>query len=148
MTDILASIGLVELSRYDNDTLKKRKKIFDYYTSELSKIDSAETPVYETPDKMSSYHVYPLRMKGISEQQRDAIIQEMFHQGVSVNVHFIPLPMMSFYKSMGYDIKNYPVSYDNYSREISLPVFYDLTEKQMQQVVNAIQQAIQKVIEK
>ncbi len=146
MTDILASIGLVELSRYDNDTLVKRKQIFDYYTQELSKLEILQLPVYETKDKISSYHVYPLRIKGITELQRDAIIQEIFNQEVSVNVHFIPLPMMSFYKSLGYDIKNYPVAYDNYSREISLPVYYDLKEQEMEIVVNAVKSAILKVL--
>ncbi|GAB4451288.1 MAG: DegT/DnrJ/EryC1/StrS family aminotransferase [Bacteroidia bacterium] len=146
MTDILASIGLVELSRYDNDTLLKRKQIFDYYTQELSKLEILQLPIYETKEKISSYHVYPLRIKGITESQRDAIIQEIFNQDVSVNVHFIPLPMMSFYKSLGYDIKNYPVAYDNYSREISLPVYYDLKEHEMEMVVNAVKSAIQKVL--
>lgn len=146
MTDILASIGLVELSRYDNDTLVKRKQIFDYYTQELSKLEILQLPVYETKEKISSYHVYPLRIKGITESQRDAIIQEIFNQDVSVNVHFIPLPMMSFYKSLGYDIKNYPVAYDNYSREISLPVYYDLKEQEMEMVVNAVKSAIHKIL--
>jgi dTDP-4-amino-4,6-dideoxygalactose transaminase len=144
MTDILASIGLVELERYDNDTLIKRKKIFDFYSEELKKLPNVQLPIYETSTKKSSYHVYALRIKGINEQQRDAIIQEIFNQDVSVNVHFIPLPMMSFYKSLGYDIKNYPVAYDNYVREISLPVFYDLNDEQMKVVVDAVKSAIQK----
>ncbi|GIV27306.1 MAG: aminotransferase [Bacteroidia bacterium] len=148
MTDILATIGLVELERYDNDTLKKRKQIFDFYSKELATIKTIELPIYETKEKISSYHVYPLRIKGITESQRDAIIQEIFNQDVSVNVHFIPLPMMSFYKSLGYDIKNYPVAYDNYSREISLPVFYDLSYEQMKTVVSAVKSAIQTVLGK
>lgn len=148
MTDILASIGLVELARYDNDTLVKRKKIFDAYTQAFSNADIFETPIYETKDKRSSYHVYALRIKGITEQQRDNIIQEIFNQDVSVNVHFIPLPMMSFYKSKGYDIKNYPIAYDNYSREISLPVYYDLRDEQIDIVISAVKSAIKKVLHK
>ena len=148
MTDILATIGLVELERYDKDTLVKRKAIFDFYTKEFSDLPYVQLPVYETADKRSSYHVYPLRIKGITEEQRDAIIQEIFQQDVSVNVHFIPLPMMSFYKRRGYDIKNYPVAYDNYSREISLPVFYDLTNEQMERVVQVVKSAIQKIYDK
>lgn len=142
MTDILASIGLVELARYDHDTLPKRKQIFDFYTKELSSLPNVQLPIYETPNKTSSYHLYPLRIKNITEAQRDAIIQEIFAQDVSVNVHFIPLPMMSFYSQHGYNIKNYPIAYDNYSREISLPVFYDLSPSQMQQVVDAVKKAI------
>ncbi len=146
MTDILASIGLVELERYDEDTLVKRKKIFDTYTKAFAGNDRFELPIYETDEKKSSYHVYPLRIKGISEQERDEIIREIFNQEVSVNVHFIPLPMMSFYKQKGYDIKNYPVAYDNYSREISLPVFYDLSDEDLQRVMDAVQKAVQKVL--
>jgi len=146
MTDILATIGLVELARYDNDTLPKRKKIFDAYSQAFKNIPNVQLPIYETEEKRSSYHIYALRIKGITEVQRDAIIQEIFNQDVSVNVHFIPLPMMSFYKSKGYDIKNYPVAYDNYSREISLPVYYDLNDEQVQIVINACITAIQKII--
>ncbi len=145
MTDISAAIGLIELARYDNDTLIKRKKIFDFYSQELQKHSKIEIPIYQTNNKVSSYHLYPLRIKDITEQQRDAIIQEIFNQDVSVNVHFIPLPMLSFYKQQGYDIKNYPIAYNNYSREISLPVFYNLTDEQMQTVVIAVKNAIDKI---
>lgn len=146
MTDILASIGLVELSRYDEDTLKKRKKIFDSYNQAFSDDGIFQLPIYETPEKKSSYHVYPLRIKGINEQQRDKIIQEIFHHDVSVNVHFIPLPLMSFYQSKGYDIKNYPVAYDNYSREISLPVFYGLTDDELNTVINVVKLSVHKIL--
>lgn len=146
MTDILASIGLVELSRYDEDTLVKRKKIFDAYTKAFSENDIFQIPIYKTKEKISSYHVYPLRIKGITEQERDAIIQEIFNLDVSVNVHFVPLPMMSFYKSNGFDIKNYPVAYDNYAREISLPVYYDLTDENINTIIDAVKKSVQKVL--
>ena len=80
------------------------------------------------------------------EEQRDAIIQEIFNQDVSVNVHFIPVPAMSFYKNLGYDVNNYPVTLDNFSREISLPVFYDLTDEQIQTVIEAVVKAVNQVI--
>ncbi|MCX7729231.1 MAG: DegT/DnrJ/EryC1/StrS family aminotransferase, partial [Bacteroidia bacterium] len=146
MTDIQASIGLVELARYDNDTLIKRKKIFDAYSSYFQDNTVFQIPVYRTLEKTSSYHVYPLRIKGINEQQRDAIIQEIFNNDVSVNVHFIPLPLMSYYQSLGYDIKNYPVAYDNYAREISLPVYYDLNDEQIQTVMTVVKSAVKKFL--
>lgn len=146
MTDIVAAIGLVELERYDGDTLEKRKVIFNEYSNQLSKYDWAQLPAYKTGDRETSYHLFPLRIKGVTEVMRDEIIREIFEQNVSVNVHFIPVPMMSFYKSMGYDIKNYPVTYDNYSREITLPVFYDLTPEQVQMVVGAVANAVSKVL--
>ena len=65
-------------------------------------------------------------------------MQRIFEQEVSVNVHFIPLPMLTAYKKMGYKISDYPVTYDNYSREISLPVYYNLTDEQVQQVIQAV----------
>jgi dTDP-4-amino-4,6-dideoxygalactose transaminase len=128
MTDIMAAIGLIELERYDNDTLKVREHIFKQYDAAFSKYDWAQLPEYNANDKTSCYHLYPLRIKGISEVERDAIIKEIFDCDVSVNVHFIPVPMMSFYKGLGYNIKNYPITFDNYSREISLPVYYDLND--------------------
>lgn len=138
MTDILAAIGLVELERYNDDMLVKRKAIFDAYSEAFAKYDCFEVPVYETPEKTSSYHVYPLRIKGITEEQRDQLMQKIFEQEVTVNVHFIPLPMLSVYKNKGYKIENYPVAYDNYSREISLPVYYDLTDEQLAKVIESV----------
>ncbi|MCQ2279619.1 MAG: DegT/DnrJ/EryC1/StrS aminotransferase family protein [Bacteroidales bacterium] len=142
MTDVLAAIGIVELERYDDETLVRRKQIFDAYSAAFAKDSHFQVPVYESGDRVSSYHVYPLRINGITEQQRDEIMQKIFAQEVSVNVHFIPLPLLTAYKKQGYNINNYPVTYDNYSREISLPVYYDLTNEQVQQVIDAVFKAV------
>lgn len=146
MPDIMAAIGLVELERYDSETSKGREHIFKQYDSAFSKYDWAQLPEYKTKDKTSCYHLYALRIKGVSEEQRDAIIKEIFDHDVSVNVHFIPVPMMSFYKKQGYDIKNYPVTFDNYSREISLPVYLDLDDSKVKRVIDAVVASVQKVI--
>ncbi len=146
MTDIMAAIGLVELARYDSDTLVKREKIMDQYNWTLSAYGWAELPVTRTADTFTSCHLYPLRIKNITEQQRDEIIKRIFDHDVSVNVHFIPVPMMSFYKSLGYDIKNYPVAYNNFSREISLPVFYDMTKENVKTVLEAVVRSVHDVI--
>lgn len=146
MTDIVASIGLVELARYDADTLVKREKIIDQYNWTLSAYSWAELPVKHTGNSFSSCHLYPLRIKGITEEQRDLIIRKIFDYDVSVNVHFIPVPMLGFYKSLGYDIKNYPVAYQNFSREISLPVFYDMTEEMVKSVLDALVRSVLEVI--
>lgn len=146
MTDISASIGLIELERYENDTLIKRKTIFDTYSKAFLKYNFFEVPEYETKNKKSSYHVYALRIKNISEEQRDKIIQKIFDKKVSVNVHFIPLPMMTFYKNAGYNINDYPITYNNYSREISLPVFYNLNKKQMKTVINAVINSVKEIL--
>lgn len=142
MTDVAAAMGLVELARYDAMILKRRKEIFDAYTNAFGSDDRFQIPEYETADKTSSYHVYALRIKNISEAQRDAIMQRIFEQEVSVNVHFIPLPMLTAYKNMGFNIADYPVTYDNYSREISLPVYYDLTDEQVRQVIEAVKNSL------
>ncbi len=148
MTDISAAIGLVELERYESETLVKRREIFDKYCTYLSQYSWAQLPVFETAEKTSCYHLFPLRIKGITEDQRDRIMQLIFDRDVSVNVHFIPVPMMSFYKSLGYDIKNYPVTYDNYSREITLPVYYNLTDENIDTVLSAVKDAVEAVINK
>lgn len=145
MTDLSASIGLVELERYDNDMLVKRKKIFSFYTEQLSKHPWARIPVYESNVKKSSYHVYLLRINNITERERDAIITQIFEREVSVNVHFVPVPMMSFYKSIGYNIADYPQAFANYACEISLPVYYDLSDQQMMSVVNAVIDSVKQV---
>ena len=146
MTDLSAAIGLIEIERYKNDTLIKRKAIFDAYRDAFSAYSWAETPIYETEEKMTSYHLFPFRIKGVTEAQRDEIIKNIFDEDVSVNVHFIPVPMLSFYTNMGYNVKNYPVTWDNYSREMSLPVFYELTDEQIKRVIMAVIKSVNLVI--
>jgi dTDP-4-amino-4,6-dideoxygalactose transaminase len=146
MTDIQASMGLVELERYDADMLVRRKTIFDGYRNAFSKKEWAQIPAYETIDRRSSYHVFLLRIKGIAEEQRNRVIREIFSRGVSVNVHFVPLPMMTWYKNSGYSIGDYPVAYDNYARVITLPVYYDLTDEMVQTVIQAVTGAVEEVL--
>jgi len=146
MTDIMAAIGQVELARYEAETFPKRKAVCNQYIEKLKQYNWAELPIYITKEKEGSYHLFPLRIKNITEEQRDAIVREIFDCDVSVNVHFIPLPQMSFYRNLGYDIKNYPTTFDNYSREISLPVFYDLTDEMVETVLSSVIQSVEKVL--
>lgn len=146
MTDIAAAIGLIELKRYDNDTLVRRREIFDRYSDGFKNDTRFILPIYQTNEKTGCYHLYPLRIKNISEEQRDLIIKEIFDQDVSVNVHFIPVPSMSYYKGLGYSIQNYPQTYKNYSCEISLPVYYDLDNNKVDTVIKAVLHAVNKVV--
>ncbi len=146
MTDIQAALGLVELERYDSLILKKRKEIFDAYSKAFKNYDWAILPLYETPNKISSFHLYALRIKNISEETRDRIIQRIFDKQVSVNVHFIPVPTTSFYKKMGFNIVHYPNTYSMYANEITLPVFMDLTTEQIQTVIEAVVNSVQETI--
>ncbi len=146
MTDLTAAIGLVELERYENDTLVKRKHIINKYIELLKNDARLEFPVMKTKDKESCYHLFPLRIKNVTEQQRDDIMKHIFDADVSVNVHFLPLPGMSFYKNLGYKAEDYKVTCDNSSREISLPIFYDITDEQIKTVVNAVVESVNKVM--
>ena len=145
MTDIQAAIGLVELGRYD-ENLKRRKQIFDQYHNAFNEEDWAINPPYETSDKTSSYHLYLLRIKGATEAQRDEIIQEIFEQDVSVNVHFQPLPLLTAYKKRGYKMEDYPEAYQKFANEISLPVYFDLADAQVKTVIEAVKTAVAKCL--
>ena len=84
-----------------------------------------------------------LRIKGIDESQRDAIIAECAENGVSTNVHFVPLPMFTAYRDLGYRIEDYPAAYRHYANEISLPLYFDLTGEQIATVCNVLAQAVE-----
>ena len=145
MTDIQAAIGLVELGRYQ-ENLDRRKAIFAQYDQAFSAHNWAQMPTYQNDQKTSSYHLYQLRIHDCSEAQRDAIIQTIFDHDVAVNVHFQPLPLLTAYKNLGYQIADYPNALDNYSREISLPVYYDLTDAQVQTVIAAVCASVEKIL--
>lgn len=126
MTDINAAIGRVQLTRYE-DMLKYRKEIFNVYTRILEKEDFCIIPVTEYGEGTeSSYHLYPLRIKGFNEEKRNLLIQRLAEKGISTNVHFKPLPMFTLYKNLGYKIEDYPNAYAQYVNEISLPVYSTL----------------------
>lgn len=145
MTDIQAAIGLVELERYQ-ENLDRRKVIFRLYDEAFEQDFWAITPLHTTDNKLSSYHLYQLRIAGISEDQRDEIIQLIFDKDVSVNVHFLPLPTLTAYKKRGYNMDDYPETWNKYQHEISLPVYYDLTDEQVATVINAVRFAVNIVL--
>lgn len=142
MTDLQAAIGLVELGRYESN-LKRRKEIFNQYVDGFSNKDWAIIPPYFEDGKESSYHLFLLRIKGANETKRDAIIQKIFATGVSVNVHFQPLPLLTVYKNEGYKMSDYPVSWSKYENEITLPVYFDLTDDNVKTIINAVINAVE-----
>lgn len=147
MTDIHAAIAYVEIDRYEDD-LEKRKSIFDAYTAAFETCEWAQIPSYETDVKISSYHVYALRIKDITVEQRNEIIQCIFNKDVSVNVHFKPLPMLTAYSKRGYDISDFPVAKSLFECEISLPVYFDLSDQQVKTVINAVKNSVEQIIQK
>jgi dTDP-4-amino-4,6-dideoxygalactose transaminase len=150
MTDIAAAMGLVQLKKYDSQILLKRQEICQYYNEKLVRYPWAQLPVFSRDfngeTATSSYHLYPLRIHGISEEQRNEIIRLMAEDDVSVNVHFLPVPSTSFYKNQGFRVEDYPVCLDNYQREITLPVFYQLTSEMQDTVINSLLKAVKKVM--
>ena len=138
MPDLCAAVGLAQLRKYNNQLLKKRSKIALLYQEFFSASNYYDPPLIVDHYRSSSFHIYPLRFKNCDETQRDLIIQALNNTGISVNVHFIPLPCLSLFKTLGYNIKDYPVTFDNYSREISLPIYPQLTEKNVFRITKTI----------
>lgn len=147
LADVNAAIGLAQIRKYE-DLLKERKRVFTRYNDALKQYDWALTPPALTPGKESSYHVYALRIKDVTEQQRDEIIQEIAKSEVAVNVHFVPMPMLTLFREKGYDIKDYPQAYRNYAHEISLPIYPQLTDEQADFVIRTVVEAHNKVMGK
>ncbi len=149
MTDIQASIGLVELSRYNSETLPRRKEICELYDRGFADCDWAVTPKFREGDNTeTSYHLYQLRVDGALEKDRDAIIQFIAERDIAVNVHFIPLPMLTAYKNLGHEMTNVPNAFNQYQNEISLPLFFDLKDEEVAEVVQAVKDAVQSILRK
>ena len=145
MADVNAAIGLAQIRHYDH-LLAERKRIYKAYDKALSQYEWAILPPSVKNGGETSYHVYPLRIKGFTEQQRDALISEIAKHDVAVNVHFVPLPMLSYYRSLGYDIANYPNARRHYEHEVSLPVYPQLTDEQVQTVINTLIKAYDTIV--
>lgn len=147
MADVNAAIGLAQIRQYDK-LLAERKRIFTTYSKAFDKEPWAITPPIVKDGRETSYHLYALRIKDITEEQRDEIIAEISKHEVAVNVHFIPLPMLTLFHDLGYDIKDYPQAYHNYSHEISLPCYPQLNEEMTQFVIQTVINAYHTVIDK
>lgn len=145
MPDVNAAIGLAQIRQY-SDLLASRKQIFGQYDTAFRNYKWAVLPPSKDNGKESSYHIYALRIAGITEDQRDEIIDEIAKSEVAVNVHFIPMPMLSFFKNKGYDITNYPQAFKNYAAEISLPIYPQLTTEEVDFVINTVVDAYRTVI--
>ncbi|MGN6569261.1 MAG: DegT/DnrJ/EryC1/StrS family aminotransferase [Flavipsychrobacter sp.] len=146
MPDVCAAIGLAQLKKYPGLLLPERERVFNHYASFFKNKPWAVIPPSETAERKSSFHLYPLRINGITEDQRDAIIQKLADIEVATNVHFIPMPMLTLFKGLGYKIEDYPVAYRNYAHEISLPIYPQLTDEQCAHIEEQIEKAYNEVI--
>lgn len=145
MADVNAAIGLAEIRQYDK-LMAERRRVFQQYDEAFREMPWAVTPPSVAPGRESSYHVYALRLKSVNEQQRDEIIAEVGRHEVAVNVHFIPMPMLSYFKENGYDVADYPQAYKNYSHEISLPVYPQLDKEKVAFVIKTVVDAYHKIM--
>lgn len=137
MTDLMAGIGLIQLKRY-GDILKRRKEIIEIYDKELLPL-GIESMQHYGANFSSSGHLYLARMPGISEVERNEIIVRMAELGIACNVHFKPLPMFTAYKNLGFDIKDYPNSFNMYKNEISLPLHTLLSAEDIEYIIKKIE---------
>ena len=145
MPDVCAAIGLAQIKKYDSLLLKERERVARAYHAFFSKYKYFELPPLEDENRKSCFHLYALRINTCNEEQRDLIIEEITQEGVAVNVHFIPMPMLTVFKNLGYKIEDYPVAYDNYSREISLPIYPQLTNEQVEYICEVVLACYMKV---
>lgn len=133
MTDIMAGIGLAQLKRYP-DMLARRKEIIQRYDAAFKPLGVETLPHY-TDEWQSSGHLYITRIPGVSLEQRQEIIVKMAESGIATNVHYKPLPMMTAYKSLGFDIKDYPNAYVRFANEITLPLHTRLTDEDVEYII-------------
>lgn len=145
MTDIQASLGLVQMKRYAG-LLERRKEIVLQYEEELSKLREQGVPVsslcHQTVEMNSSRHLFLMRVQGINHEKRCEIIEKLAEKGVAANVHYKPLPLLTAYRNMGFDISDYPNAYAMYENEISLPLHTKLTDEDVQYVRESLREVL------
>ena len=143
MTDIMASIGLVQLQRYDGEILKKKEELVFYYEKYLGDLtDKVELPIFKNDIKESCKHLYMIRLKNQDEEKRNEVIAKLGENDIATNVHFQPLPLLTAYKKLGFKIEDYPNAYNQYKNEISLPIHDFLTEDDIKYICEYIKKLI------
>lgn len=141
MTDIMAGIGLAQMERYEG-LMERRHEIISKYNEAFK-----DLPVmvlnHRNENHRSSGHLYFIRIKGIDEEKRNEIIVKMAERGIACNVHYKPLPMLTAYKKLGFDIKNYPNAFDFYKNEITLPLYSKLTDEQVDYIIDNFKEIVE-----
>ena len=134
MTDIMAALGLVQLKRYPS-LLERRKQIIHRYDEAFRPL-GIEVLNHYSEQHQSSGHLYITRIPGADTERRQEIIVKMAERGIATNVHYKPLPMMTAYKNLGFDIADYPNAYARFANEITLPLHTCLTDEELQYVID------------
>ena len=141
MTDIQAAMGLAQLMRYQS-MLKRRHEIISRY-DDAFKNENVEVLEHTGENHRSSGHLYFIKPTGISEDARNDMIEKLAEKGIASNVHYKPLPMLTAYKNMGFDIEDYPNSYNYYRNEITLPLYSRLTDEQVDYIIEGVNDVIE-----
>lgn len=141
MPDICAAIGLAQLRKYPTLMLPERNRVAEAYAKGFANYSWAIVPPMKDDVRESSYHVFALRIKGITEAQRDTMIERITDASVSVNVHFQPLPILTVFRERGYQLEDYPVAYACYAHEISLPIYPQLDQEKIEYIIKAVVRA-------
>ena len=144
MTDIMAAMGLAQMKRYGG-MLARRKEVIGKFDAALKPL-GVEVLAHYTDAYESSGHLYLTRIPGITAQQRNDIITKMAERGVACNVHYKPLPMHTAYKNLGFDIADYPNAYAHFANEISLPLHTNLTDAQVQYVIDCYTEVLKEYL--
>ncbi|MDE6635868.1 MAG: DegT/DnrJ/EryC1/StrS family aminotransferase, partial [Lachnospiraceae bacterium] len=144
MTDITASIGLAQMKRYDA-LLKRRRDIMQMYYDGLD-LRRVSVITHYTDNSTSCGHLCLVRVKGADRKQCNRIITAMAEKGVPLNVHFKPLPLLSAYKKLGYDIADYPNAYEVYSNTVTLPLHTKLTDEQVRYIIESFNETLDEVL--
>jgi dTDP-4-amino-4,6-dideoxygalactose transaminase len=147
LPDINAAVALAQLRKYDY-LLEERKRVFELYHKLLSEYHWAILPPKSNNNFKSVYHLFPLRIKPITEQQRNQIIENLSKKEIATNVHYIPMPELTLFKNMGYKIQDYPQAFDAYTREITLPLYPQLTNQQVEYIVRNLVEEYYSVLNK
>ncbi len=145
MTDIQASIGLEQLKRYE-EMLKRRHEVIDQYDKAFRDM-SVDSLCHEDETQRSSGHLYFIRPKGIGEVERNEIIMKLAEQGIATNVHYKPLPLLTAYRNLGFEMDDYPNSYAFYKNEITLPLYSKLTEAQVEYIIENTVKVLQDYVD-
>ncbi len=137
MTDVMAAIGLVQLKRYP-EMLRRRREIVGEYEQRLAGLDVQTLDHFPKTggETASSGHLFITRLLGRTSTERNEVIVKMAERGIACNVHYKPLPMMTAYKALGFDIKNYPNAYDMFRNEVTLPLHTRLTDDMVEYVIS------------
>ena len=144
MTDIMASIGLVQLDRYPK-LLERRVELVEQYNKAFE--GSRVVPlVHYTATYKSSGHLYITHIKGATYEQRGEIITKMAERGISCNVHYKPLPLLTAYSNLGFDINDYPNAYDYFVNEVTLPLHTRLSDEDVKVIVENFKEVVAEVI--